>query len=83
MSLPFLFPKNLLPCKIFLGALIILGVLGAYFTRPSPPKKYPHQNGGDIFYMMQEVYKDLFVKHNGYYSYLPTFFSKALTMHVG
>ncbi len=38
MSLPFLFPKNLLPCKIFSGTLIIFGVLGAYFTRPSPPK---------------------------------------------
>jgi len=34
-----LFPKNLLLCKIFSGALIILGVLGAYFTRPSPPRK--------------------------------------------
>ena len=32
-----LFPKNLLLYKIFSGALIILGVLGAYFTRPSPP----------------------------------------------
>ena len=33
-----LFPKNLLLYKIFSGALIILGALGAYFTRPSPPK---------------------------------------------
>ena len=37
MSLPFLFPENLLFHKIFSGALIILGVLGAYFTRTSPP----------------------------------------------
>ena len=36
MSLPFLFPKSLLLCKTFSGALIIFGVLGAYFTRPSP-----------------------------------------------
>jgi hypothetical protein len=25
--------------KIFSGALIILGALGAYFTRPSPPRR--------------------------------------------
>ncbi|MGN1100377.1 MAG: hypothetical protein ACI4S9_08510, partial [Christensenellales bacterium] len=36
-SLFLLFPKNLLLCKIFSGALIVFGVLGAYFTRPSPP----------------------------------------------
>ena len=35
----FLFPKNLLTSKIFLGALIIFGVLGAFFTRPSPPRQ--------------------------------------------
>ena len=34
-----LFPKNLLFHKIFSGALIIFGVLGAYFTRPSPPRR--------------------------------------------
>ena len=33
-----LFPKNLLRCKIFSGALIILGVLGACFTRKSTKK---------------------------------------------
>ena len=37
-----LFPKNLLLHKIFSGALIILGVLGAYFTRPSPPNIKGH-----------------------------------------
>ena len=33
---PFL--KNLLLRKIFSGALIDFGVLGAFFTRKSPPK---------------------------------------------
>ena len=32
------FPKNLLLRKIFSGALIDFGVLGAFFTRKSPPK---------------------------------------------
>lgn len=33
------FPTNLLLCKIFAGALKTSGVLGAYFTRTSPPPR--------------------------------------------
>ena len=55
-----LFPKNLLLYKIFSGALIILGALGAYFTRPSPPTyKRPKGVfscvGGDGEYLNNEL----------------------------
>ena len=46
----FLFPKNLLTSKICLGALIIFGVLGAYFTRRTPP----NQNNPNHFLIARE-----------------------------